>query len=157
MEFNALPSSTTDTDTYFVITKIVGRIPNDYKIPISDLKTFLGLSSTVVQANADYTAQTTAIGSVTSYTPTVTGSFYVTGYINITAISGYSLLIQVTFTDVHGTVTTVALTSGGSVAFTPSNAREIRAKGGTLITVSTILSSSGSITYDCGAAIVQIA
>ena len=155
MEFNLLSTSTADTDTFFVITKIVSGVPADYKIPISNLVAYVGALPVV--ANNDVLAQTGALTSVTSYTPVNTGTFQISTYLNVVSITGYTVNVLINFTDENNASQTLPI-CGTTIVEYVSTARFIncRAKGGTVINVYTTLTSSGSISYDCGASIIQL-
>lgn len=114
----------------------------------------------------DLTAQTGAVGTVTSYSVPGSGSFNtfrVGGYITVTAVSLDVIQLQVTWTDetntsrtqsffVQGATTGISAT--GANAYSPM---DIRVKQGTTITVATVLTTgTGSITYDVGATITQL-
>lgn len=114
----------------------------------------------------DLTAQTGAVGTVTSYSVSGSGSFNtfrVGGYITVTAVSLDVIQLQVTWTDetntsrtqsffVQGATTGISAT--GANAYSPM---DIRVKQGTTITVATVLTTgTGSITYDVGATITQL-
>lgn len=114
----------------------------------------------------DLTAQTGAVGTVTSYSVPGSGSFNtfrVGGYITVTAVSLDVIQLQVTWTDetntsrtqsffVQGATTGISAT--GANAYSPM---DIRVKQGTPITVATVLTTgTGSITYDVGATITQL-
>ena len=106
---------------------------------------------------ANKTITTFTVGASTAY-------FRVGGYINITAIATDVIQLQITYTDENNTSQTKAFynqgttTPGLSVLGNSSfPTMDIHCKNGTAITVSAILTtSSGTITYDCGARIQQL-
>lgn len=123
------------------------------------------LLGAIPKATADLTAQTTAT-TVTSFAVPGSGSFNtfrVGGYLTVTAVSLDVIQLQVAYTDetstsrtqsffVQGATTGISAT--GANGYSPI---DIRAKQGTTITVSTILTTgTGSISYDAGASITQL-
>jgi hypothetical protein len=119
-----------------------------------------------LQGKGDLTAQTAAVGTVTSFAVPGSGSynsFRIGGYITVTAISLDVIQLQVSWTDetstsrtqsffVQGSTTGISAT--GASAYSPM---DIRVKQGTTITVATVLTTgTGSITYDVGASISQL-
>lgn len=100
---------------------------------------------------------TTGVASVATFTPGATGSFDITGYLNITAVTLDVVKLTITYKDIHGTTQTLTPLSGlaaiGTNSFTTG---QIRAASGTAILVATTLTTStGSIAYDVGATIKQ--
>jgi hypothetical protein len=95
------------------------------------------------------------------------GSFRIGAYLTITAVSTDVIQLQVGYTDETGTARTVTLNSiqSGSPAGSFSGAGayvfptiDIRTSAGSVITVLTnLLNNSGSITYNVGATIQQVA
>jgi hypothetical protein len=83
----------------------------------------------------------------------VTNTYQVGGYINVTAVTLDVVQAKVIFTDEKGTSQTVALMSSGvgAIQFSSMVTSQIRAKGGTTITLqATLTTGTGSITFDCG-------
>lgn len=103
--------------------------------------------------------------TVTTYTTSnIVGTYRVGGYINVTAINLDVAQVQCTYTDENSNavtanffpqgLTSANIASTGSFSLPP---QDIRVKGGTLITIKTILTTgTGSITYDVGGSIQQI-
>lgn len=149
---SGLSTSTTDTDTFFIITKIVGGIPSDYKVTIADLASYLGALPIVSEVNL--LAQNTALASIATYSPSSTRTFQISAYCAVTATSGGNLTLAVTFTDENSVVQTFSINSYFTVGFFANTVITIRAKASTAITVFTTL--TGTATYDVGAAIIQI-
>ena len=126
-----------------------------------------GLLSTTLQnytqATADLTAQSAA-GNITTFTVGAsTATFEIKAYLAVTAISTDIIETQVTFTDENNTAQTANFYMQGATSqlisttgYVPYPPMIIRAKNATVITVkTTLINSSGSITYDAGARIVQ--
>jgi hypothetical protein len=115
----------------------------------------LGLPAIV--AEADITGKTAA-ATICSYTPTANyQTFFVAGYLNITTSSTESITITVTFTDEAANSRTVTILSAQTTAgFFPATPALIRAATATAVSVQTA-GTFTSVTYDAGAAIVQIA
>lgn len=163
MEFNLLSTSTTDTNTYFVITKIVGGVPSDYKIPVSDLAAYLGNSPIV--ANGDFAAQT-GNTTICSYVPAADGTFQISGYLCVNNIATDILRMKVSFTDINSVFHQLQIAFNAisapdsattSVIFYPLISSNIRVKAGTTITCFSLLTTTGgTILYDCGMTITQI-
>lgn len=121
---------------------------------------------TTLQAKADLTAQTTAVSSVATFTPSANGTFRIGGYINITAVTAGIVTLKVTYTDENSqSVTqiiplTIATTGAVGTTATVLNSNNsatdilIRAKSGGAITVLTTLANVA--TYDVGARIEQL-
>jgi hypothetical protein len=123
-----------------------------------------------IAAAASLTGQTAAVSSVVTYTVAASagaGSFRIGAYLTITAVSTDVIQLQVGYTDETGTARTVTLNSiqSGSPAGSFSGAGayvfptiDIRTSAGSVITVLTnLLNNSGSITYNVGATIQQVA
>lgn len=117
-------------------------------------------------ASANLTGQTT-VGNVLTYTTTATGTFEISSYLNITAISSESVTLQVTYTDENSNAntTTIPIVSQTNAVFSssatvvgnrPALPITIRALTGTVITVLTITSGGGTVTFDAGATITQL-
>lgn len=118
-----------------------------------------------VYASSDLTGKTAAVASVATYTNSgLVGTFRISGYVNITAISTDVIQLQVSYTDENSTArtaifypvgkTTPGLSTTGNTVFPPI---DIRCKASTAITVATTLTTGGgSITYDTGATITQL-
>lgn len=126
-------------------------------------------ASSSIVASADLTGQTTAVASVTAYTPSANGTFRVGGYVNVTAISAKVINLQVTYTDINSNSVTQIIplaTTGGVIgapattASTVSNNSavdvQIRAKSGSAITILTTATGAGTETYDVGATIEKL-
>lgn len=119
-----------------------------------------------ILAKNDLTAQSGAVGTVTSYAVPGSGgfnTFRVGGYLTVTAVSLDVIQLQVTYTDetstsrtqsffVQGATTGISAT--GANGYSPM---DIRVKQGTTITVATVLTTgTGTITYDAGSSITQL-
>jgi hypothetical protein len=114
-------------------------------------------ATSITQASADLTAQTSA-GNITTFTVGAsTATFNISSYLNVTAISTDVIQIQVTYTDENNTAQTISLNTVNSVANANYNPVTIRAKNATTITVKTNLTvGAGSVTFDAGARIQQL-
>lgn len=116
-----------------------------------------GLVATMASGNL--TAQTAAVGSVCAVTLSGLATLEVGGYLNVTAIAVDVIALQVLYTDENSALQTKNIISG--VATTGNNPGSpicIRTKSGTSVTVRTALTTGGgTITYDVGAFIRQIA
>lgn len=100
------------------------------------------------KANILLTGQTAAVGSVSTYTPAVDGTYLVGGNVNITAISAGSLALQVTYTDEANVFTTFTFVTGLSATGHNNPAPIIiNVKASTAITIKTTFSGV-SITYN---------
>lgn len=113
----------------------------------------------IISASADLTGQTGAVASVATTTVGASdGTFHVGAYVNVTAIAGSTMNVQVSFTDPNSTVVTYSFNGGTAISATGAYVypvAEIRAKAGTAITVKT----SGAfitITYNIDATISQV-
>lgn len=117
-----------------------------------------------VYATANLTAQSGAVATVATYTPTATGTYRIGAYVDITAVATDILKTTVTFTDTHSTVTSIdffpqGLTSASlaTTGFYAYPTLEIRAGTGSAIVVkTTLVVGGGTITYDVGATITKI-
>lgn len=132
-----------------------------------------------VYAENDLTAQTAAVSSVCSFTPTATGTFEIGGYLALVSVSGGtspSVQINLAYTDENGNTktyyglygqefnvstgaTSPSVSSIGTAGTSISlSSMTFRAKANTGITLSTQVNGSpASINYDVGAHIKQIA
>ena len=111
----------------------------------------------VIVGSGNTVGATTGVASVATFTPGATGSFNITGYLNITAVTLDVVKLTITYKDIHGTTQTLTPLSGLAAIGTNSfNTGQIRAASGTAILVATTLTTStGSIAYDVGATILQ--
>lgn len=118
-----------------------------------------GFGLSPVVASADTTGQTSAVNPVCTFTPGSNGTFEVGGYLTVTAVATDVITLEVTYTDETNTGRTLILLSGiSTTGVNNASSMTIRAKAANAITVKTVLTvSSGSITYDVGAWIRQIA
>jgi hypothetical protein len=108
-----------------------------------------------VKSSVDLTAQTSAATLVT-YAVTATGDFQINTYIDITAIATDVVNLRIVWTDQNSNVNTYNAPSATSTGHYDA-IKFIRAKTGTNIVISTILTvSSGSITYDAGERILKM-
>lgn len=111
-------------------------------------------SSVLTVTNNNLKACTTQTNIFVYTVPSsVTNTYQVGGYINVTAVSVDVIQAKVIFTDENNTSQTLSLMTSGisAVAFTPMVTSQIRCKGGTTITLqATLTTSAGSITYDTG-------
>jgi hypothetical protein len=109
-------------------------------------------------------AQTGAVSSVLAYTPPATQTIAVSPWVSITAVTTDVLQVQLTWTDENGTSQSVNMVPIGSTTPLLSVAQyylfptvQIRAEADA-ITVKTVLTTTGgSIAYDIGATIAQVA
>lgn len=125
-----------------------------------------GSLSAGIKATADLTAQSAAVSSVATFTPSANGTFRIGGYINITAVTAGIVTLKVTYTDENSQSVTqiipLTIASTGAVGTTATvlNSNNsatdilIRAKSGGAITVLTTLANVA--TYDVGARIEQL-
>lgn len=121
-------------------------------------------SNSVSIAQGDFTAQTASKTIATFTVGSSVAYFRVGGYINITAITTNVIQLQVACTDETGTARTLVFYSQGTtmpglsaIGNSSFSAMDIRCKNGSTITISaTLTTSSGNITYDCGARIQQL-
>lgn len=115
-----------------------------------------GYGTWVIRARNNQSAQTTG-QTICTFTPGATGSFIVTGYLNITAVSLDVIKITVTYKDENGASQTLTPLSGlaaiGNNGFTTG---EIRCNNTVITVASTLTTGTGSITYDQGAGITQV-
>jgi len=117
-----------------------------------------------IVAAPDITA-TTAATVISSYTPASNGSFRIGGYLNINSVTSDVAYFYVTYTDIHSTAITEYFYPQGATDYhlgvvgdysLPT--KDFRAKGGSAISVGVALSvSSGTINYDAGTTIQQLA
>lgn len=116
-------------------------------------------SAATIQAHNDLTAQSAAVSSLCTFTPSATGTFEVGGYLTVTAVSLDVIALQVTYIDETSTSRTLSLLAGiSATGVNNASTMAIRAKISTAITVKTTLTTgTGSITYDVGGFIKQIA
>lgn len=131
---------------------------------IADGTSWVSVSPNI--ANADLVGQTTA-QTVATFTPSLLGTYQISGYLSVTAVVTDVIRFEVTWTDQNSNARTFAfvpadgstlgipgINAVGTYSFSPIN---IRVKAATTITVKTILTtSSGSITYDVGGTIRSI-
>ena len=145
-------------------TPIAGTgITIDNTDPINPI---INANANILKAGADFVAQTTAVSSVATYTVGASsGSFQVSAYLNITAVTLNVIQMSVDYTDENNVARNrnffgMGTTAAGLSAIGNSNYAvmgEIRCKAATAITVKTTLTTAtGTITYDVGASITQI-
>lgn len=130
----------------------------------SYISTMPNISGTiVVDTGANATALTTSVTVLSITTPELS-IYRVGGYLNVTAVTTDVIQEQVTWTDENSVsqtkaffpigTTSIAVSTTGYTAYSPF---DIRAKSGTTITISTVLTTSiGSITYDVGGNIEKL-
>lgn len=114
-----------------------------------------------IVAHGDSVAQTIAVDTICSFTPSTDATLRIGGYINITAILNNILDFRIRFTDTHSTVQDFAFTlsvagnlsSVNFVSFTPF---DIRAKAGTIVRLYVTVSGIGNQTYDVGGNIMKL-
>lgn len=111
-----------------------------------------------IVGSADLTAQTTAASNFVTYTPASTGTFRVGAYMDVTANSGYSVVVSVSWNDENGTGRAYTFITGTTSAtgFTPGNEIEIRAGTAGNISMNVTLIGAGSVTYDVGGTIQKL-
>lgn len=109
-----------------------------------------------VRAASDQPAQTTG-QTITTFTPGSTGSFIISGYLNITAVTLDVIKMTITYKDENGTSQTITPLSSlnivGNNSFTTG---EIRCSANIITVASSLTTGTGSITYDQGATITQL-
>ena len=118
-----------------------------------------------VAATAALTSQTVGVSPVATYTTQKGGTFEMSGYVNVTAVTTDQLTPTVSFTDEAGNSRTITLTPVGSntgaISATGFNSLQtalVRAQAGSALTFQTTLTTvGGSIAYDVGAVIEQVA
>lgn len=119
--------------------------------------------SGIIRASADLTAQTSTTNIATYTNGATDGSFNVSAYADITAVSAGVLTITCTYTDTHSNsrtatfygqgTTTAGLSATGSSSFAVLG--ELRVKASTAITVVATL-TIGTATFDASATITQL-
>lgn len=113
-----------------------------------------GLTSiaTTVTNNSFYNSTTATNVVVFTVPSSVTNSYEIGGYVNVTALSIDVVNFQVLFTDEKGASQTIAADANiTATGFNTVSAQGIRAKGGTTITLKgNLVTGTGSITYDIG-------
>lgn len=120
-------------------------------------------SGSVILKNADLAAQS-AIGTITTFTTTVTGTYQISGYLNISAIATNSIRYRVSFTDLNNGAQNIFLASSApnlstfvATGFNALNSCSIRALTGTTITIATVnVATGGNNAFDVGATITQL-
>jgi hypothetical protein len=130
--------------------------------------TTAGIGTVPVYASGSSTAQTAAVASVATFTPTADGLFEISTNVNVTTSTTHSFAVQVTYTDEGNTARTLtvpmAQLAGTTVAaitnVTGAGPYEgvklaIRAKASTAITILTS-GTFTSVTYNVFGAISQI-
>lgn len=110
----------------------------------------------IIKSSASLAAQSSGV-SITTYTPGSTGSFMISGYLNVTAVTLDVIKLTITFKDENGVSQTVTpLTGIGAIGNNYFNAGELRCNN-SIITVSTTLTTgTGTIAYDVGSTIIQL-
>lgn len=120
----------------------------------------------ILRASSDSTNSHAAITTLCTYTVGASnGSFIVSGYVYVTAVTTDVIEMRVSYTDLNNTAQTatffgMGLTTSGLSAIGNSNFAamgELRCKASTAITLKTVLTTGiGSISYDTGGSITQI-
>ena len=142
---------------------------SDSSTTITKFKTQYGthnIGDVLVCSNTDGTGQwTTLPGSIVSYvydsaattntgffySPLANGTFTISGYVNVTAISGATISQVITYTDNYSNAQTITTISGvTATGFVHPVPQTFRAKQGTNIFVSTSI-TGGTATYDFSA------
>lgn len=102
-------------------------------------------------------AQSGAISTISTFTPTTTGLFNISGMINVTALSLDVLQVQITYKDETGTTQTISWGSSiSATGFTSLPTTTIWAQSGTaIVTKTTLTTGTGSIAYDIASYIEQ--
>ena len=109
-------------------------------------------------------AQTAAIPTLLTYTPSADGVFQLSGWLNIIATAGSTIsLISFAWTDTNNNAQALGVSRNGSTSGTYTTATPfalnvctIRAKGGTAITLAVALGGAGGLTYDIGGTLNQL-
>lgn len=117
-----------------------------------------------IVASGRSAAQTAAVASIATFTPSVDSSFDVAFYLLITTSTTFSFTVQVTYTDTGGTSRTATMsslvgttyTNAGGTASYEGIPMSLRAKASTAITVLTA-GVFTSVVYDVEAQIRQVA
>ena len=111
-----------------------------------------GLANVSIIASAKVDGAITSTNNFTYSVPAgVTNRYEIGGHLNVTAVSADVVQTRVSFTDRNNTTQTFFLMSAGvsTTGFNPIPTQEIEARGGTLITMTNVLTTGiGSITYD---------
>lgn len=138
------------------MVQIVGLISSYQNV------TTAGWGVGAIYASGRFTAQSAAVATVATYTPTADGSFVISANINVTA-PATGLTATVTYKDENGTTRTDTLpftVAAGTFTTTPTASGEylgvslrIRAQSGTAITVATTWASG---TYNVESDITQV-
>ena len=129
---------------------------------LSTISSYNGISTSgvgmpYILSSVDISSQTTS-ATLSTFATTSTGTYQISGYLNVTAISTDVINLQVAWKDENNVSRTQNFAASGisATGFNSFNPICIRALTGTNIVVSTVLSvGTGSITYDCGERIIQ--
>lgn len=113
------------------------------------------ISAPIISASADINAATTTISSVATVTPSADTTYNVSSYLNVTAITAGTILLTITFTDIHSVSQTLTMTGITATGYVSYPVQTVRAKSGTAVTVVSTFTGV-STTYDVGARIVAM-
>jgi len=123
---------------------------------LNGVETQLDNVNTPTVKNSTSLLSLTTATTVSTYTTVVSGMFEVAGFITVNAVSTNVINFQITFTDTHG-LKTVTYQSMSSTGYNSATKSTFVAIAGSIITVSTILTTSiGTINYDVGATIIKV-
>jgi hypothetical protein len=162
--------SNTGTALLIVDQSGAGSISLPQKVgSINSVSTF-GLGVPAIYASARSLAQTGAVASVASFTPGADGTLIVSANVLVTTSTTHSFTVTCAYTDEGNTARTLTmaflLVAGSAITNTIANAAgavpymgipvEIRAKGGTAVTIATT-GTFTTVTYNVEGLIMQVA
>jgi len=124
---------------------------------------FVNIGQSSLVDGGDFTGQTT-FTTLNTYTVPSDGTYELSGWIDITAISGGNTLgFTYNFTDQNNNAQTGSLYANGSTSPTqsatgyyPQVPMTVKAKAGTTIRINTAGTTGGSMTYDAGTLIKRL-
>lgn len=109
-----------------------------------------------IVASGSLKGQSTAVTSVAAFTPGTAGVFHVHAVLNVVAVTLDVVIVSVTYTDENGNAQTM---SSNSVSAIGDNSYDVNIWSGasTAITVkTTLVTSTGTISYDVAAIVIQL-
>lgn len=114
-----------------------------------------GSSFPAVVASGDLTAQSAAVSSVATFTPSATSTIRISAYLNITSVVTDVIVITVTYKDENTTSQSI---SSSSISAVGNNSFDlvIRASANAIVVKTTLTTGIGSIAYDVGAIIERL-
>ena len=147
-----------DSSSIFAGLQTISGIVKDAIYTPSNILSYVNsqnssLYPTIVASNL-LTAQTSTQNIVT-YIPASNGTFQVSSNINLTAVSSSSVIVSISFTDIHGNTVNQNLGSSSVTGFVFNSIYSITAKGGTQILIKSTVTGS-SIAYDSFASLVKL-